>query len=417
MKNKFSEKRLARESLDFTEKIIREFGPRPAGSESAQRAAGKLHAELERSCDRAYLEEFDMRPGSFLGFLEVSSTLYIAATILLLFHYIIPATIGYTLATSLAFSQFICYRQVFDFLFRKKKGFNAYGVIEPKGEVRGQVVISGHHDSAYEFTLMKWLRRGYRPCVAGILVSLNAAPLFAWIWIAYQCITGTRPWFAGIYTWAMLASLIFIIPMHFFRSKKGTPGAGDNLIASAMAVKLAEFFGAGKTAGKSSLRHTRLIFLSVDAEEAGLRGARAFAKRHSGELLSIPTRVLNFDSIYRQDRIQFLISDINGFVKLSRGMAEECVEIAGKAGYPAKLFRVYPGVGGTDAAEFAKIGVEATTLIAFQTNVEKEPTVYHTRDDVVDAIEPGAVEACLRIAYEYIMKKDFEAGLIQQCSV
>jgi hypothetical protein len=198
--------------------------------------------------------------------------------------------------------------------------------------------------------------------------------------------------------------------MYFFTGRNGTPGAGDNLIASAMIVELARYYGRAKKTGNHHLRHTRLIFASFDAEEAGLRGSRAFVKRHREDLRAVPTNVLNLDSIYRADRIKFLVSDINGFVRLSRSMAEDCMAVAARAGYEAKVFRVYPGVGGTDAAEFAKIGVEATTLIALPTDVEKERMVYHTQEDTVESIEPGAVEACIRIIHGYIINKDLHAG-------
>ncbi|HDP80488.1 MAG TPA: M28 family peptidase [Spirochaetes bacterium] len=411
MGTKFRTDHLARKALALTESLIAAHGPRVAGSEADLKTAEDLHAELSAVCDSAHIESFSMRPGSFLGFLRVTPVFFITAAVLLLLGHVVAAAAFFTLSSAIAFSQFICYRQVFDPFYPEREGRNVYGVIEPSGEPRGQIVISGHHDSAYEFTLMTRLRGAYRPCVAGIIVSLVAAPLLTWAWVLWRAFTGAAPVFATAHTYGVFAAFIFIVPMFFFTGKNGTPGAGDNLVASAMAVELAKFFGASKKAGRSPVRHTRLIFLSIDAEEAGLRGARAFAGRHADELRSLPTRVLNMDSIYRKDRIKFLISDINGFVKLSRDMAEECVAVAEKAGYGAKLFRVYPGVGGTDAAEFAKIGIEATTLIAVPTDVEKEPMVYHTPDDTVDNIEPGVVEACLRIVHDYILKKDAEAGV------
>ncbi len=54
--------------------------------------------------------------------------------------------------------------------------------------------------------------------------------------------------------------------------------------------------------------------------------------------------------------------------------------------------------GATDAAEFARVGVRATTLIALPTDTESADLVYHTPHDIVASIQPAAVEACLGIA-------------------
>lgn len=399
---------LARRALRLTARLIERYGPRLTGTESCRGAADELYEEMKPACDAVERESFTMHPGSFLGFMKVSPTLFIAATFLMFFGYVASAAMVYTIAAIMAFSQFICYREVFDVFYPVREGVNIYGVIEPAGEVRCQVIVSGHHDSAYEFTLMTRLPGIYRFCVAGMILALTLAPVFAWASLVSLTMRGGGSGIASALTVGAFVSLVFIVPMYIFTGRNGTPGAGDNLIASAITVELAKYYGGAKKAGNHMLRHTRLIFASFDAEEAGLRGSRAFVKRHRAKLHAVPTSVLNLDSIYRADRIKFLVSDINGFVRLSRAMAKECMAAAAAAGYESRPFCVYPGVGGTDAAEFAKIGIEATTLIALPTDVEKERTVYHTREDTVENIEPGAVEACIRIIDGYIIKK--EAG-------
>jgi hypothetical protein len=91
-------------------------------------------------------------------------------------------------------------------------------------------------------------------------------------------------------------------------------------------------------------------------------------------------------------------------------MATECQEIATKLGYPVRLIPIPPGAGGTDAAEFAKVGMEATTLIAMPTKIHRKKIVYHTLNDTVEHIEPAAVEATLKIALAYILKKEQDAS-------
>ena len=65
----------------------------------------------------------------------------------------------------------------------------------------------------------------------------------------------------------MGGGLILMLQYFFFVSWDVSPGAGDNLISSAMALRLADHFS------NLNLKHTRLIFLCPDAEESGLRGA------------------------------------------------------------------------------------------------------------------------------------------------
>ena len=60
--------------------------------------------------------------------------------------------------------------------------------------------------------------------------------------------------------------------------------------------------------------------------------------------------------------LQFLTTDINSTIRLSMEMARQCKDIAAELGYATHLFAIPPGGGGTDAAEFAKIG-DFNTLI------------------------------------------------------
>lgn len=399
-----------KDSLDFTRQVIDEYGPRLCGSEACEKSARVIHAELKKRCHSAGIEEFDVHPNAFLGFVKVSTVVYIISSLFLFFEYLAPAAIGYTFTMTMILCQFVLYLQVFDFLYKKKKGYNVYGVIEPRREVKQQIILGSHHDSARVFNYFTYFPRLYR-----IRLILGFGPIvlsffILWAWIIMAAVTGHKPVFADWLRYGTVASFVFTGQLFFFIGKKGTPGAGDNLIATAMSITLAGIFGGAKNKKKPPLEHTRLVILSFDGEESGLRGARAYAQKHREELLSIPTYVFNMDSIYDADKIKFLISDINGLKMLSRKMAGECVDVAQRLGYRPKFFRFLFGAGGTDAAEFAKIGVEATTLIAMPISVERDAVVYHTPDDTVDNIEPEAVEAVLKIAEAYIAEKDEKLG-------
>ncbi len=399
----------AAESLDFTGKIIDECGPRLAGTEACRRSADIIKREIDRYCDRTGIEEFDVHPRAMLGFIRASAVSFIISSVLLFFGYLIPAAIGYTFGIVISVCQFVFYLQVFDRFYEKKKGYNVYGIIEPAEEVRQQIIVSGHHDSAYVFNYFAKYPRLYRIRLILGLIPINASFFLVWIWVIMKYAFDAVPAFADIFRYGTIASLFFVVPLVFFLGKKGTPGAGDNMIATAIALKIAELFKREEKKGRPALKHTRLVILSFDAEESGLRGARAYAKKHRAELQAIPAYNFNMDSIYDVDKIKFLVSDINGIVKLSEKMAARCVEIAGREGYGARLMGMPFGGGGTDAAELAKVGVEATTLIAMPVSIERDVVVYHTLNDTVDHVHPEAVEACLKILHAYIVEMDGEA--------
>ena len=116
------------------------------------------------------------------------------------------------------------------------------------------------------------------------------------------------------------------------------------------------------------------------------------------------------DCHYLLDELFFLTTDINCSVKLSEKMGKECKEISEKLGYPAETRPIEFLTGGTDAGEFGRVGIEATALIAMPWGGNERYDAYHTPKDVVSAIEPECVEAVLKIACEYVSKKDKEVN-------
>ncbi|MEM8857924.1 MAG: M28 family peptidase, partial [Chloroflexota bacterium] len=84
----------------------------------------------------------------------------------------------------------------------------------------------------------------------------------------------------------------------------------------------------------------------------------------------------------------------------------ECVSIANQLGYNMTTTNFPLLAGGTDAAEFAKAGVEATTLAAMDWISKGDDTVYHTLRDTVDAVDPIAVEQSIAVGIAYINEKE-----------
>ena len=227
---------------------------------------------------------------------------------------------------------------------------------------------------------------------------------------AVEQMLGQSGWLSrDVHLLIVFLGLAFVVPLFFLIRRAPSPGAGDNLNACAMAVKIAEHFASRKQKGVS-LKHTRLILLSTDGEEVGQRGALAYAERHKTDLLMIPTYVLNIDSVYNLEDLAVLTRDRNGTLPLSARMAKECCELGLDLGYSIKELPLPLGGGGTDAAAFARIGVETTTIIGIPTAWVSSGLVYHTPWDTVEHIQTAAVEAVLDISINYVLRKDHEAG-------
>ena len=396
----------AAESLRWTKDTIDRFGARLAGTESCLNAAKSIRDELEKICGMAWMETFTAHPLVFMNFYKINVCVYLLCLIALMYNQPLPAAVGLLLIMVTGMLEFGYYREFFDRLFPEKTCANVWSKLEPRGDVKQQIIISGHHDSPQEILFLKRFQklfafRAFAPDlfhIGGIIFCLS--------WVFAQAVSGQPPLFAGALKVFMAIGLLVVIPKFFLVGQKVSPGAGDNLIASAMTIQTAGLFADQPGSGLSILEHTRLIFISFDAEESGLRGSRAFVHRHRSEIQAVPSYMLNMDTIYNADQLQFMVSDLNGYVKLSQETAQECQQIACQAGYPARLTRMLFGGGSTDAAELAKIGVKATTMIAMPTEIIRDGLVYHTLQDTIERVEPAAVQACLRVIHDFILQKE-----------
>jgi len=394
----------------FTDEIVERYPNRLAGTEACHNAANRIKEEFIKNCDpdSVKIEDFAVHPKSFLKYIPGLVVLYFIGAVLLYFGFPLPALLVYALAVFIFYAQFARYWEVLDPLFPKTTGYNVFGSIEPEAEVRQQVVVSAHHDAAYVFQLLAHFPKYYARLInagilfllLGFLVSLIATVLALFhiplpVWVPVVLMVGG----------------VFQLPLAFFTTGEVSPAAGDNMIAVAVASEIAKLFHDAKKAGKNPLQHTRLMVASFDAEEAGLRGARAFCKKHGEELLGTKTYVFNIDTLYKLEDLHFLVKDLNSIVKLSPAMAKDCVDIAESLGYRAGVTVMPFGAGSTDAAEFGKLGVEAINMAGISFDISKfgEGLVYHTRNDVTKYIEPELVEAALKIVRDYILKKDSQS--------
>lgn len=392
---------LRQEVFRKTQELINQHGPRLAGTDSDLKAADTLYEDIKSFADHAHQDDFHIYQGAFLGWIRILVFNFILGTILLwLGFYWITASLAF-LSIFILFIQFILYQPMLDRFYPKKKAKNVYGVIEPEGEVLQDIIISGHHDSAHIFNFFIHQPNLYNLRTTGS-IALVFGLLFSSLLLHFVPNVLILSWLIRI-----LASLSVLLvgQMWFFSSKKGTPGAGDNLVASMIAIALGRHFSELKRE-KKGLKHTRLWIVSFDAEEEGLRGARAFAKKHQAMLKKHPAYLLNADCLYDEKELFFLTSDLNNTVKLDSDLTHDLVEIASSLNIKTKTQDLAFLTGGTDAAELAKIGVKSTTLIGMPWTNSNRSAVYHTPQDTLDHVNPKVIEDTINIFYHYVIQKD-----------
>jgi len=390
-------------ALAFTDEITKTFPSRLVGTPDCDNAGIRIEEEFKKNCDPRTVKRksFSLNPRSFLKYFRPAIGMYGAAlsAIYLKRPGVALGILGSVL--SVFVSQFMFYKKIFDPLFPKATGYNVYGSVEPEGEVKQQIILSGHHDSAYVFHYLEFNPRIYPLFIIVPLVFFLLAIVFS----VFMAVTKRNPaWIKKVLT----AGMAGVMPLWWFTTDKVSPGAGDNMIAVAVANEATKIFADLKKQGKNPLKHTRIICLSVDGEESGLRGAMAFVKDNLDDLKKTKTYVFNMDTFYTADKLVFFDNDLNLTVDLSREMANECKEIATSLGYKATVSKMPWGGGSTDAAAFGQKGIEATNLIAMELDPWKfeGDMVYHTSKDKTEYIEPRVVEQALNVIKEYILKKD-----------
>jgi aminopeptidase YwaD len=394
-------------SFKITSELIKDYGPRITGDEATKKVAFQLKEKYNNYCDKTEIQKFDVYPKSFLGWIKILCILYLFSTIMHFLKFPLISAIAISIGLIIMILQFFYYKALIDRFYKKKEGVNVWGVIEPSNdkEPDRQIIISGHHDSSYIFNLLVNQPKLYALRIFGGIGFVFLMFLLSWIiWIL--SIFGINiNIFSSIWSWISLISLILVSQLWFYAGNEGTVGAGDNLMASVITLQIARNLR-NQVSKNKGLKNTRVILASWDAEEAGLRGARYFCKEKVEELRKIPTFVLNMDCLYNLEDLFFLTSDINGTVKLSTKLAEKCVKTAHELGYTSEIRPIEFLTGGTDAGEFGKLGIEATSLIAMPWGNSNRSAVYHTPDDDVDSIDRNLVRAVIEIILKLIEKID-----------
>ena len=138
--------------VDEITHICKDMPKRDPGSEGERIACEYMAEQMkEFGCERADVESFDENPGSFYGWIHISSTLAFIAVVCFFQDIQILTIICLVAALVLALLQFGMYKKVVDFMFPKKTGTNVTAIKSCTGEVKRRIFFNGHPDAAWEW--------------------------------------------------------------------------------------------------------------------------------------------------------------------------------------------------------------------------------------------------------------------------
>lgn len=398
-------------AIKSVKNVSKTYGPRPVGSEGDTNAKEYFLTDAKKFCDEAHLEPLKASDKAFMSWVPIGAVLMMIAIVAQMFglYAVTAALVALTLFFILG--EFVFYKPVLDIFFKKKDTANVVGIRKASGETKRKIILSGHTDSAFEWTYTYYTgRRGVATIIygsaIGIIVSLGTA--------IYSIITDGAINVSFVFTGSntalkilmivMLCTIpIYIAALFFCNYKKPVVGANDDLTGCFVSLAVVKYLFDNDI----RFENTDVEVLLSAGEEAGLRGAKAYAKEHKEDLKSgVEIAFVGFDNVRDFNFMHIYKGDMNGLVKTDSRVVNLIKEGAQIAGYDnIKISTI--DLGSTDAAAMAQAGFAAANFSAMDPTPAR---YYHTRLDTEENLEPKTIEAGVKIALETAFLFD-EKGL------
>jgi len=393
-------------------KVCKKCGPRAAGSEGDKKAKKYFLEDTKALCDEAWTEDFRCSDKAFMSWVPVGAVLVILSTLLFIFGMPALSLLITLLTVFFIVSEFFFYKETLDVFFRKKDSANVIGKVKASGETKKRIILCGHTDSAFEWTYTYY---GGRAAVATIIVSAVVALVTSIAGsitaiamgkaFAPSVVFGGNNTAITVFAILMLCLVPFMIVALFFCNyRRPVTGANDDLTGCYVSLAAVKYLKDNNI----NLENTEIVVALVGGEECGLRGSKAFAKKHRTEFTDegIETVCVAFDTIHDFDFMKIILGDMNGTVKNDKRVAGLIKEGAHLAGYDNVSVGTID-LGSTDAAAFSQAGIPAASFTAMDPAPAR---YYHTRLDTEDILDEKTIEAGLKIALKTILLFD-EKGL------
>ena len=396
-KNKY-----AQYMVDEITHICTKLPKRGPGSEGEKLSCEYIGEEMKKlGCDTVYVEGFKENPGSFFGWIYFTITCCFLA---LASYFFMPVLSIVFIAIGLLICvlQFGLYKKFVDKCFQEKTGHNVSGFKKPTGEVKRRIIFNGHPDGAWEWPFKyKFTYLGF-----DIHMMLCFAGAFYTLGIAIAKLAGAlSPELAKTLGLVGLVFTPFWFGLYFMWNRnKIVDGANDNLSGCYIGMAILKALHDEGI----EFENTEIGVVCTGSEEAGLRGAKAWAAAHADEMKDVPTFVFSYDTIAQNEQLMVNYRDLNATVKTDKEVGDLFFESCEELGIPCKKGVVPPLGGATDSAAFAQAGMRSTGITALNHAL---PDFYHTRLDTPEALNPSCLADCF--AASVLALEKFDKGAKQ----
>lgn len=372
--------------------ICSSFDKRGSGSKGEREAQEYMAERLKEWSDEVNIEEFTLHPAAFMAWVILCGIGLIASVFLYNFAAPVASMVILIICAVCMFAEFLMYRQFIDIFFPKKTSANVVAVRKPKGEVKRRIVFSGHCDAANEWT---FTHLGGGKLLTTVIVFGFAALALCLISAVIAVFTGyavTPPTEGFLKTLGYIqyaAIPVAVLVLFFTNWKLVVDGANDNLTGVVASMAVMKFLADNDI----RFENTEVRAVLTGSEEAGLRGAKAYSKKHLKECREVETAFIGLETFRDFDYLAVYNRDMSGTVKNDPRVCALLKASALEAGLDLPYKSVF--FGSSDAAAVSQAGIPAATLAS----MDPEPArYYHTRTDTADNLDRKTMQAGLNIA-------------------
>lgn len=386
--------------------VCKTFDKRGSGSEGEKQAQEYFAKHMESVSDEVAIEPFSLHPAAFYGWIIVSVLCMFAGILIYNFWMPIIALPLLIFSVSCIIFEFLMYKQYLDPFFPKKESRNVIARHKPTGEIKKRVIFSGHSDAAHEWT---FTHLGGGTLLKIAAASALASPIIAAIITLIAVLFGNITSIPESGTFKILGYIMFAlfipgVAVLFFNNWfRVVDGANDNLTGVAASMAMIRLLNDHDI----RFENTEVIAVLTGSEEAGLRGAKSFAKTHKEELSdpNVESVFIGLETLRDYDHMAIYSRDMTGTVQNDLRVCALVKEGAKRAGYDLPYESVF--FGSSDAAAISQAGFPATTLASMDPTPAR---YYHTRRDTADNLDKKTIQKALEITTQTMFLFD-EQGL------